>query len=397
MGDLLLQQVAERMMSSVRAGDMVARVGGDEFLLLQMGIQEPSAAAVLAGKLIERLSQPFDLEGHQACIGASIGIALAPQDSSEVDELIKRADVALYRAKTNGRGQFCFYKVGMDALLRERREMERDMAAAVASGGFELAYQPMFDGQTDNEVVGCEALLRWPHPVHGPIAPEKFVPLAEETGLILPIGAWVLETACREALAWPEALWVAVNVSPRQIANPGFPQLVAQILDRTGFPAARLELEITETVLIRDAESAMEVLQQLKALGVRIVLDDFGTGYSSLSYLQRFPFDKVKIDKYFVQSLQESDDARAIVGAILAMCHQLNLHVTAEGVEEDEQLSELIARHCDEIQGFLLCRPLAAGAIRAYLDWSQCDRRPGDPPDLAAPRQIVAAHPLEAT
>jgi EAL domain-containing protein (putative c-di-GMP-specific phosphodiesterase class I) len=305
--------------------------------------------------------------------------------------------MALYRAKTNGRGQFCFYKVGMDALLRERREMERDMAAAVTSGGFELAYQPLFNGGTDSEVLGCEALLRWTHPVHGPIAPEKFIPLAEETGLILPIGAWVLETACREALAWPAYLWVAVNVSPRQIANPGFAELVAQVLERTGLPAARLELEVTETVLIRDAEGAMEVLQQLKALGVRIVLDDFGTGYSSLSYLQRFPFDKVKIDKYFVQSLQESDNARAIVGAILAMCHQLDLHVTAEGVEEAGQLRELVAQHCDQIQGFLLSRPLAAGAIRAYLDWSQRDHGGVGPPDPGSLRRIVATMPLEAT
>jgi diguanylate cyclase len=394
MGDLLLQQVAERMVSSIRAGDMVSRVGGDEFLLLQTGVQEPSAAARLAGKLIECLSLPFDLDGQQACIGASIGIALAPQDSTQVDELINRADIALYRVKTSGRGQYCFYKAGMDELLRERREMERDIGAAIASGGFELAYQPMFDGGADSEVLGCEALLRWTHPTHGPIAPDRFIPIAEETGLILPLGAWVLETACREAMAWPASLRVAVNVSPRQISNPGFVELVAQVLNRTGLPGARLELEITETILIRDAEAAMEVLVRLKALGVQIVLDDFGTGYSSLSYLQRFPFDKVKIDKYFVQSLQESDNARAIVGAILAMCHQLNLHVTAEGVEEHEQLRELITQHCDEVQGFLLSRPLAAGAIRPFLDWSRQDRGPDGATRVAPARGTVSAIPL---
>jgi EAL domain-containing protein (putative c-di-GMP-specific phosphodiesterase class I) len=267
----------------------------------------------------------------------------------------------------------------MDALLRQRREMEQDIALAIATGSFDLAFQPLFGSDSRNEVVGFEALLRWSNQGRGPIPPDEFIPVAEETGLILPLGTWVLETACREAASWPGCYRIAVNVSPRQLASGDFASLVSDVLRRTGLAPDRLEIEITETVLIKEAAVAMGVLRRLKALGVRIALDDFGTGYSSLSYLQRFPFDKVKIDKSFVQSLTDSANARAIVGAILAMCRQLGLQVTAEGIETSEQLAQLRAQDCDQIQGFLLGRPIPWQDVKGFIS-QQAGRR-----DIATP------------
>jgi diguanylate cyclase (GGDEF)-like protein/PAS domain S-box-containing protein len=370
-GDLLLKQVAERILCSVRECDTVARIGGDEFVLLQTSASQPEESGSLAGRIIETLSAPFDLDGNQVTIGASIGIALAPQDSALADVLVQNADVALYRAKASGRGTFCFFEPGMDTLLRQRRELEQDIVHATASGGFELAFQPLFSGACSDQTVGFEALLRWPHPQRGMIPPDQFIPLAEETGLIVPLGAWVLEAACREAASWPAPYRVAVNVSPRQFRGGDFPALVADVLRRTGLPAGRLEIEITETLLIKDGEATLGILRRLKQCGVRIALDDFGTGYSSLSYLQRFPFDKVKIDQSFIRTLTSSEDARAIVGAILAMSHQLRLEVTAEGVETAEQLSFLRAQRCDQIQGFLLSRPLPQEKVRDFIMQSQ--------------------------
>jgi diguanylate cyclase (GGDEF)-like protein/PAS domain S-box-containing protein len=366
-GDLLLKQVAQRILTAIRETDTLARIGGDEFILLQTAAAQPAAAAQLARRLIAKLAEPFDLDGHQACIGASIGVALSPQDGRNANDLLRNADIALYRAKTSGRGQFCFFKVGMDTLLRQRREMEQDLARTLAAGGFELAFQPLFSGPASDELTGFEALLRWPSPERGPTMPEEFIPLAEETGLIIPLGAWVLETACREAASWPVCYRIAVNVSPRQLASSNFAALVADVLERTRLAADRLEIEITETALITDAAAAMQVLRGLKRLGVRIALDDFGTGYSSLAYLQRFPFDRVKIDKSFIQSLADNEDTRAIVGAILAMCRQLRLEVTAEGVENADQLMQLRAQHCDQIQGFLLARPIPHTDVGSYI------------------------------
>ncbi len=366
-GDLILKQVAERLLGTVRETDTVARIGGDEFVLLQTGASQPESSGVLAARIIEVLSEPFDLNGNQMTIGASVGIALSPQDSMLADVLVQDADIALYRAKSNERGSFCFFKAGMDTLLRERRELEQDIIRATASGGFQLAFQPLFSGARPDRTEGFEALLRWNHPRRGMIPPDQFVPLAEETGLIIPLGAWVLEAACREAASWPARYRVAVNVSPRQFTGGDFPALVSDVLRRTGLPAGRLEIEITETLLIKDGEAALGILRRLKQSGVRIALDDFGTGYSSLSYLQRFPFDKVKIDQSFVRTLTSSEDARAIVGAILAMSHQLRLEVTAEGVETAEQLAFLRAQQCDQIQGFLLSRPLAQENLREYI------------------------------
>lgn len=365
-GDLLLKQVADRIRENIRDTDIAARTGGDEFIVVQTRCPQPSDAAQLARRLVDRLSEPYDLEGQRVCIGASIGIALQPQDGTQVDVLLKYADLALYRAKSIGRGNYCFFEAEMDTLQRERREMEQDLAQAIAAGRMELFYQPLF-GTEGEEVVAFEALVRWPHPMKGLIQPNFFIPLAEETGLIVPLGKWVLETACRAAVGWPKDCRVAVNVSARQFKDAELPEMVAQILARTGLPADRLELEVTESLLIDDTDQALHALTALKALGLRIALDDFGTGYSSLSYLQRFPFDKIKIDKTFVQHLTTDSGAQAIVKAILAMSHALNLEVTAEGVETRTQLALLRAAYCDEIQGFLLGRPMQSKRVDDYL------------------------------
>ena len=382
-GDLLLRQVAERLLRTVRETDTVARIGGDEFVLLQTAVVEPGLSAKLAARIIESLSEPFDLNGHQVTIGASVGIALAPRDSAQADVLVQNADVALYRAKTSARGTYCFFRAGMDTLLRERRELEQDIIRATASGGFDLAFQPQFNGASPGELTGFEALLRWHHPRLGIIPPGQIIPLAEETGLIVPLGAWVLEAACREAAGWPSRHRVAVNVSPRQLIEGDFPSLVRTVLHRSGLAPDRLEIEVTETLLIQHGEAALGLLQQLKQLGVRLALDDFGAGYSSLGFLQRFRFDNVKIDQSFVRSVTSSEDARAIIAAILAMGHQLRLEVTAEGVETAEQLAFLRTRPFDRMQGFLLAHPLPRDAVRDYIIGTQTKT-------LAAPLLTVA-------
>jgi diguanylate cyclase (GGDEF)-like protein len=365
-GDVLLRQVAERLRETTRESDFAARVGGDEFILLQTAITHESDAAQLGRRVIDRLSEPYDINQHQVTIGASVGVAIHPRDGDQVEELLKRADLALYRVKAEGRGDVCFFQEGMDTLHRERREMEQELAHAIRSGQMELAFQPIFAAQ-NGEVIAFEALVRWAHPTRGVVPPDKFIYLAEETNLIIPLGEWVLETACRAAMEWPSQCRVAVNVSARQFSGSDMPATVAAVLDRTGLPSSRLELEVTESLLITNTDQALQALTALKRLGVRVVLDDFGTGYSSLSYLQRFPFDKIKVDKSFIDGLTSDSGAQAIVSAILTMSHQLNVNVTAEGVETSAQLALLRSEHCDEIQGFLLGRPMRFDRVEDYL------------------------------
>jgi diguanylate cyclase (GGDEF)-like protein/PAS domain S-box-containing protein len=370
-GDLLLKQVAERLLGAVRETDTVARIGGDEFVLLQTAASEPGSSGKLAARIIETLSAPFDLNGNQMTIGASVGIALAPHDSAQADVLVQDADIALYRAKSTARGTYCFFQAGMDTQLRERRELEQDIIHATASDGFELAFQPLFAGTAPGELAGFEALLRWHHPRRGIIPPNQIIPLAEETGLIVPLGAWVLETACREAAGWPSHYRVAVNVSLKQFTDCDFPSLVGKVLHCTGLAADRLEIEITETLLIKGGETVLGILSQLKQIGVRVSLDDFGAGYSSLGYLQRFQFDRVKIDQSFIGSATSSEDSRAVIAAILAIGHQLRLEVTAEGVETSEQLAFLRTQPFDQLQGFLLGRPLQRDAVADFIRCAQ--------------------------
>ncbi len=364
-GDLLLRQVGARMLDECRESDLVARVGGDEFVVVLQTGAGSDHASVVAERLVQALGRPFDLGGASAHVGASIGISFFPEDGQTTATLFKCADVALYRAKDRGRGQFCLFELGMDRAVQERRELECDLRTALSTGALSLHYQPLFDG--GGEIIAFEALIRWQHPTRGPIAPDLFIPLAERCGLILPIGEWVLRTACRTAASWPHECRIAVNLSPAQFQRGRLPELVADALAESGLLPARLELEVTEGVLIEDAVHALDVLNALRALGVRVVLDDFGTGYSSLGYLHSFPFDKVKIDRSFINQIETDRNAWTIVDAIIAMSHKLELEVTAEGIETQAQLSMLRRQGCDEMQGYLLGRPMAEHQIEGFV------------------------------
>ncbi|MCK8785811.1 EAL domain-containing protein [Roseomonas sp. NAR14] len=365
-GDRLLVQVAERLRTLARSADTVARIGGDEFVLVQSAVSQPTDAAELARRVTAQLAPPFDLDGQMVTVGTSIGIALYPTDGVDEETLLKNADTALYRAKGAGRGTTCFFEPGMEAKLRQRSLLEHDLRLALESDQLSLAFQPLYACGT-RDVTAVEALVRWQHPTRGALPPTEFIPVAEESGLIQPLGRWVLERACTAALRWPRPYNVAVNLSPAQFRHGRLPEIVAEVLERTGLPAGRLEIEVTEGLLIDDADGALAVIRALKRQGVRIALDDFGTGYSSLGYLRRFPFDKIKIDKSFVQALEADPGARAIVDAILAMGRSLNLQVTAEGVETEQQFRFLQRLACDEAQGFLLGRPMTAERLQELL------------------------------
>ncbi|MDO9714183.1 EAL domain-containing protein [Paracraurococcus lichenis] len=365
-GDALLRVVAERLKTVLRETDTLARLGGDEFAILQPNVDQPGDASPLARRLVEALSAPFDLGGHQVVIGTSVGIALAPTDGLDADLLLKAADMALYRAKAEGRGRWCFFEPEMDARMRERRLLELDLRRALVVGEFELHYQPIV-AVASRRVSGLEALLRWRHPERGLVPPDAFIPLAEEIGLIVPLGEWVLAQACRDAAGWLGTPKVAVNLSPVQFASRGLVDAVATALELSGLDPARLELEITETVMLQDTQATLATLHRLKALGVRIAMDDFGTGYSSLSYLQRFPFDKVKIDRSFTSGLEQSPRSNAIVGAVTDLCLGLDMTITAEGVETEEQLQELRRKGCGEAQGYLFSKPQPAAEIPMLL------------------------------
>jgi diguanylate cyclase (GGDEF)-like protein len=365
-GDELLKAVASRLQSCIRETDFVARLGGDEFAIVQTGIKQPNDVVELVKRIYEAIREPHECLGHQVATDASIGIALAPNDGTELDQLLKSADLAMYGAKADGRRTYRFFEPQMDACVRARRTLELDIRQAIAEGAFELHYQPIVN-LGSNEIVGCEALLRWNHPVRGMISPAEFIPIAEETGLILQIGDWVLTTACAEATNWPPGIKLAVNVSPVQFRSHAFSLKVANALATTGLSAGRLELEITEAVLIRDDEAALAMLQHLRAIGVHIALDDFGTGYSSLSYLQRFPFDKIKIDRCFVNDIAEAEGSSSIVQAVINIARARNMTTTAEGVETERQRAMLLGFGCTEMQGYLFSPAMPVAKIRMLL------------------------------
>jgi diguanylate cyclase (GGDEF)-like protein len=366
-GDVLLKAVAERLRSCTRETDTLARSSGDEFVIVQIAAKPSNDAAVLAARIQEAIGRPFDLDGHQVVVGTSIGIAVSPNDGTDPYDLLKHADLALYRSKSRGRGVFCFFEQEMNTRMQARRDLERDLRTALGNREFELHYQPIVNIER-NEASGFEALLRWYHPERGIVSPGEFIPLAEETGLIVPIGEWVLRQACADAASWPRDLRVAVNLSAVQFKNRALAQTVFNALAMSGLAASRLELEITESVLLQDSEATLATLHQLRDLGVRIALDDFGTGYSSLSYLRSFPFDKIKIDRCFVADLSESDaDSLAIVRAVARLGDALGMSTTAEGVETKEQLECVRTEGCTEIQGYLFSAPKRADEITEYF------------------------------
>ncbi len=371
-GDALLKEMAVRLRGCVREGDAIARLGGDEFAVLQCGARQPEAASELARRIVEALSAPYDLGSDRAVVGASVGIALATADLLSADVLLRSADMALYRAKANGRGTFCFFENAMSEQVQTRRAFELDLREALARGEFEVFYQPLFNLRTQY-VCGFEALLRWRHPERGLVSPTAFIPLAEELGIIIPIGEWVVAQACMDAATWPEHVTVAVNLSPVQFRSPGLVGAVRRALVSSGLPARRLELEITESALLQDSEAVLATLHQLRATGLRTALDDFGTGYSSLSYLRSFPFDKLKIDQSFVREMAYRPDCLAIVISVLGLARELGMATTAEGVETEDQLERLRAAGCTEVQGFLFDRPRPAAEIRHWFlagaDW----------------------------
>jgi diguanylate cyclase (GGDEF)-like protein len=365
-GDELLKAVAQRLSGCVRNTDFVARLGGDEFAIVQTGVKNPADVMELVIRIYQAIRLPVECLGHQLVTDASIGIALAPQDGTDLDQLLKSADLAMYGAKADGRRTYRFFERAMDARVRARRELELDLRQAIVEGQFEIAYQPIVDLRS-GAVSGCEALLRWRHPERGMVSPADFIPVAEDIGLISQLGEWVLEQACFEAAIWPENIRLAVNVSPVQFRTHTLALHVASALASSGLAANRLELEITEAVLIRDDEAALAILHQLRAVGVRIALDDFGTGYSSLSYLQRFPFDKIKIDRCFVTDIAEPDGSSSIVQAVVNIASARNMTTTAEGVETEAQKELLRALGCTEMQGYLFSKAKPAAEVRRLL------------------------------
>jgi diguanylate cyclase (GGDEF)-like protein len=366
LGDLLLKSAADRLRRCIRGTDMVARLGGDEFAIMQAAASQPTEATTLASRLVEAISAPYELDAHQVVVGLSIGIALAPNDGLDPDELMRNADMALYRAKADGRGIYRFFEPEMDALMQARRTLELDLRKAIANGEFELFYQPLVDMQTER-VTGFEALIRWQHPERGLIPPMDFIPIAEETGLIVPLGNWVLRQSCLEAAAWPGDVRIAVNLSPNQFKNKSLLPTVISALGTSGLSPTRLELEITESVLLQDSDATLALLLQLRGLGIRISMDDFGTGYSSLSYLRKFPFDKIKIDQSFICDMSDHGDSLAIVRAVVAMGSSLCIGTTAEGVETPEQFEQLKLEGCTEVQGYLFSPPRPAAEVAALL------------------------------
>ncbi|CAN5352817.1 hypothetical protein BH10PSE7_BH10PSE7_24720 [soil metagenome] len=365
-GDAILIEVANRLRSCLAGTDIVARFGGDEFAILRGAAKAREELVDLAELIVDRITAPYAALSPALRPDVSIGISLGPDDGSESEELIKKADIALYVAKTAGKGAYRFFEPEMEERLLARQALKGDLATALLRNELEIHYQPIIDLRT-GAVSSFEALLRWRHPLRGMIAPSEFIPLAEETGLIVPIGDWVVSQACREAVKWPVHIGVAVNVSPAQLPGRALISFVMQALSSSGLSPHRLELEITETVLLQGSEDNLRSLRDLRELGVKVALDDFGTGYSSLSYLQRFPFDKIKIDRSFVMDMTERLESHAVVEAVVGLGHSLTMQITAEGVETQEQLDRISAMGCDEAQGYLISRPVPAREIPALI------------------------------
>ena len=366
-GDELLKKVASRLDGCVRSIDTVARLGGDEFAVVQVG-REPQLLNVssLASRIVDVIADPYDVQGQQIIIGVSIGISVAPNDGNDADQLLRNADLALYRAKADGRGTYRFFESGMDARAQARRLLMDELRAALLRDELEVYYQPIYD-LAAGRVICFEALLRWNHPLRGIVPPTDFIPLAEETGLIVPIGDWVLRKACADAANWPRDVSIAVNLSPAQFKNHKLVASIIAALSAAGLAPDRLELEITESVLLRDSVATLDVLHKLRAYGIRISMDDFGTGYSSLSYLRSFPFDKIKIDQSFVRELASHGDAMAIVRAVTGLGKSLGIATTVEGVQTNEQLELLRMEGCTQVQGYLFSPPQPAAEITRLL------------------------------
>jgi diguanylate cyclase (GGDEF)-like protein len=369
-GDKLLQEVARRLRACIRASDTVSRLGGDEFVLLVPDVSDPASVAVLAQKVLDAVSRPYSIEGHELISSPSIGLAVFPADGEDVETLLRNADAAMYHAKESGRNNYQFFTPDMNIRATERLSMERSLRRALERGELRLHYQPQYEVAT-GRIVGMEALIRWEHPEQGLVSPGRFMPFAEESGLILPIGEWVLQEACRQNRAWQESglapVRVAVNISALQFRQAGFAATVRAALERSGLHARYLELEVTESVIMHDAERVTASLEELKQMGLELAIDDFGTGYSSLSYLKRFPIDRLKIDQSFVRDITTDRDDAAITSAIIALTRNLGLKTIAEGVETRAQLEFLRAHGCNEVQGFLLSRPVAAAECAALL------------------------------
>jgi diguanylate cyclase (GGDEF)-like protein len=367
-GDALLKSVAKRLRNVVRGPDIVARLGGDEFAIIQRGITAPAQAAHLAGRIVKSISDPHYILGHDVRVGASVGVALAPRDGEHADELIKKADIALYEAKEAGRDTYRVFVASQKNEKRQERSLEADLKGALGRREIELYFQPIVNVKT-RATTSFEALVRWRHPVHGMIPPSDFIPVAEESGLIVSLGAWVLNEACRQAAIWIKDVKVTVNLSPLQFEQGDLHQTVVEALARAGLPACRLELEITEGLLLRDDYATNEMLHKLRDLGVSISLDDFGTAYASLSYLRSFPFDKIKIDRTFMRDLNhpEREDCVAIINAVAALARQLQMTTVAEGVETVEHVNTALVAGCDEVQGFYFSKPVPADQVDTLL------------------------------
>ncbi len=365
-GDALLRKVAERLTSLAGETDIVARLGGDEFAMLKPGIAQPEEAEAVAARIVDLVGRTYVLEGHMMNVSGSVGVVLAPADGLDSDTLLKNADLALYRAKAEGRNRFRFFEPAMDARMQERRALELELRRALAFKEFQLVYQPQIE-LVSQRVVGFEALLRWENPRQGPVSPGVFIPIAEETGLIVAIGEWVLRTACKEAATWPPEVSIAVNLSPLQLRNSRLADTVTAVLAATGLDPTRLELEITEGALLEDTVEVVALLNRFRAMGVRVSMDDFGTGYSSLSYLQKFPFDKIKIDQSFTRGVTDNPQSGAIVRAVAAIGASFGMKTTAEGVETQEQLDAIRLHGCNEVQGYHTGRPMAAAAAAALI------------------------------